>query len=190
MEHFFIENLKKHGVMSDNTIDLILPLIKHCYKRKGAFLIKQGQINDNLYILEKGIIRFFYLYKDKEITNWFCTENMTAFTSQCFFSNLPSNEYLELLENSSLYYISKKALNKLYKTNIELSNIGRKIAEEYCLEFENRVSVLHTQTAEERYKTLIAQSPEILQRVSLKHIASYLGVTQETVSRIRKSINL
>lgn len=190
MEHFFIKNLRKYGPLSDETTEQLLPHIQHIYKKKGDYLIKQGQINDNLYILKKGIMRFFYLSDDKEVTNWFCTENMVAFTSRCFFSGLPSNEYLELLEDSSIYYISSKVFKQLYNSNIELCNVGRKIAEEYCLEFESRVPTLHTQTAEERYISLINETPEILQRVPLMHIASYLGVSQETVSRIRKNIQL
>lgn len=189
MKSFFIDNLKKYGSVSDETAELLHPYIQHTYKKKGTLLLKQGHINDNLYIIEKGLIRFFYNNEDSEVTNWFCTENMVVFNSRCFFSSLPSNESLELLEDSSLYSVSSRDLNKLYKTNIELSNIGRKIAEEYCIESESRISILHTKTAGERYQTLVEQTPEILQRVSLGHIASYLGVTQETVSRIRKTIN-
>lgn len=188
MEHYFIHSLKKYGHLSENSEQELLNHIKQIYKNKGTFLSKKGQIDDNLYIAEKGIIRFYSVIADKERTNWFCTEGMTAFTSLSFFAGKPSNEYLELLEDSSIYYISKKALEKLYQRNVEIANIGRKIAEEYCLEFEHRVAVLHTQSAQEKYKTLITQTPEIIQRVSLGSIASYLGVTQETLSRIRRKV--
>lgn len=188
MKHFFIETLRRYGPVSKETEQELLPYVRHCFKKKGALLTRKGQINDRLYVMEKGITRFYYYRGDKEITSWFCTENMTSFTSSSFFAHLPSDEYQEVLEDSSIYYISKKSLSKLYKTNLELSNIGRKIVEEYCLAFEERIASLHARSAKAKYTALIADFPELLQRVSLGHIASYLGVSPETLSRIRKKV--
>lgn len=90
------------------------------------------------------------------------------------------------LEDSEVYSISVEDLNQLYKTHPELNLIGRKIAEELCEILEERITSLHIESAEERYQSLIKMHPEILQRVSLGQIASHLGITQETLSRIRK----
>lgn len=185
MKHFFIENLRKYGQISENSEKLLLPHIKHCIKPKGSHLLKKGQVDGGLYILDEGILRFYYIYNDKEVTTWFCKENMVAFSSSFFF-RIPSFEYIQLLEDSSIYYISGNTLDKLYKMNEELNTIGRKMSEEYCMEFEERVASLQTQTALERYEKLMNESPDIFQRVPLGQIASYLAVSQETLSRIRR----
>ncbi len=185
MKNFFIENIRKYGPISKDTEELLTPYIQYCNKYKGDHLLKKGQINGGVYILEKGILRFYYENNKKEITTWFCSENMVAFSSSFFF-HIPSFENIQVLENSSVYYIAGDTLNKLYKENEQINTIGRKLSEEYCLEFEHRVASLQTQTALERYEYLMKQSPEIFQRVALGYIASYLAVSQETLSRIRR----
>ncbi|NLZ74114.1 MAG: Crp/Fnr family transcriptional regulator [Bacteroidales bacterium] len=185
MNTFFIENLRKYGPISEETENLLIPHIQHCIKKKGDHLLRNGQVNGGVYILEQGILRFYYVKNQKEITTWFCQENMVAFSS-AFFFHIPSFENIQLLEDSSVFYISGDALNKLYKKNEQINTIGRKLSEEYCLEFEYRVASLQTKTALERYQSLMEQSPEIFQRVSLGDIASYLAISQETLSRIRR----
>ncbi|NMA74225.1 MAG: Crp/Fnr family transcriptional regulator [Bacteroidales bacterium] len=185
MSNFFIENLRKYGPISKETETLLTPHIRHCIKKKGDHLLKKGQVNGGVYILEKGILRFYYVKDQKEITTWFCQENMVAFSS-AFFFHMPSFENIQLLEDSSIFYISGDVLNRLYKENEQINTIGRKLSEEYCMEFEHRVASLQTKTALERYKSLMEQSPEIFQRVALGDIASYLAISQETLSRIRK----
>ena len=185
MKKLFLDNLRKYGPISKATEGLLLPHIQHCTKNKGTHLLRKGQIDGGLYILEKGILRFYYLYQDKEVTTWFCKENQVAFSS-AFFFRIPSFEYIQLLEDSSIYFVSGSVLDQLYKKSEELNTIGRKMSEEYCMEFEERVASLQTQTALERYKDLMLKSPDIFQRVQLGHIASYLAVSQETLSRIRR----
>ncbi|HJD92222.1 Crp/Fnr family transcriptional regulator [Bacteroides coprosuis] len=185
MTNFFIEILRKYGPISQETEALLLPHIKHYYKKKGAHLLKRGQVNSGLYIIKKGLLRFYYLRNDKEVTTWFCKENTVAFSS-AFFFRIPSFENIQLLEDSSIYYVSGNTLDELYKVNEELNTIGRKLSEEYCMEFEERVASLQTQTALERYEKLMTVSPDIFQRVALGQIASYLAVSQETLSRIRR----
>lgn len=185
MKKFFIDNLRKYGHISTETEQLLLPHIQHCTRAKGAHLLRKGQIDGGLYILEQGILRFYYLYQDKEVTTWFCKENQVAFSS-AFFFRIPSFEYIQLLEDSSIYYIAGGVLEQLYKQSEEMNTIGRKMSEEYCMEFEERVASLQTQTALERYQDLMQKSPDIFQRVQLGHIASYLAVSPETLSRIRR----
>lgn len=185
MANFFIDNLRKYGPISDETALLMAPHIKCINKGKGDHLLRKGQLNGGVYILEKGILRFYYLYNDKEVTTWFCKENMVAFSSSFFF-RIPSFENIQLLEDSAIHYITGDVLDELYKTNEEINTIGRKLSEEYCMEFEERVASLQTQTALERYEKLMKESPDIFQRVALGQIASYLAVSPETLSRIRR----
>lgn len=102
------------------------------------------------------------------------------------YFNQPSIENIQFLEDTTLYYISKDDLESFYKSSEEMNTIGRKITEEYCKILEERSFLLQTHNAEQRYHWLLKNQPEALQRISLGHIASYLGISQETLSRIRK----
>ena len=102
------------------------------------------------------------------------------------FFDKPSIENIQFLEDSTLYYISSNDLNELYKVSLQMNIIGRKMAEEYCKILEERSFSLQTHSAEERYNDFLKREPEAILRISLGHIASYLGISQETLSRIRK----
>ena len=123
--------------------------------------------------------------EDKEVNTWFAIENELVGSILPLYSNKPSFENIQFLEDSFIYSISSEDLNELYKTYPELNLIGRNIADKICEILEERIVSLHTVTAEKRYKTLVLKHPDLLQRINLGHIASYLGITQETLSRIR-----
>jgi len=182
----FIEQLKKYGNLSPELETNITPKIKFLKKQKGDFLLKEGQVVSNLFIIEKGLIRSFYNSNEREINVWFGFENVILGSVTPLFFNQPSIENIQFLEDTSLYYISSNDLNKLYKTSLEMNIIGRKMAEEYCKILEERSFSLQTQSAEQRYNDLLKHQPEVVQRISLGHIASYLGISQETLSRIRR----
>lgn len=182
----FIEQLKKYGNLSPELETDITPKIKFLKKQKGDFLLKEGQVVSNLFVIEKGLVRSFYNSNEREINVWFGFENVILGSVTPLFFNQPSIENIQFLEDTSLYYISSSDLNKLYETSLEMNIVGRKMAEEYCKILEERSFSLQTQSAEQRYNNLLKNQPEIVQRISLRHIASYLGISQETLSRIRR----
>jgi len=93
---------------------------------------------------------------------------------------------LQFLEDSESYVLSAEDLQDLYSRYPELNQIGRLIAEEMCIILEERINSLHTESAIERYQSLVKKQPNLLNRITLGHIASYLGITAETLSRIRR----
>jgi CRP-like cAMP-binding protein len=103
-----------------------------------------------------------------------------------FFTQSPSLENIELLEDTVLYSISYQSLQQLYQQFPQFNLHGRIITEQYYMLSEQRNFALKKQSAKQRYDLLLKQYPQILQKASLGHIASYLGITQETLSRIRK----
>lgn len=117
---------------------------------------------------------------------WFGFENEILGSVFPLFFNQPSIENIQFLEDTTLYYISSNDLEYFYKSSQEMNTIGRKITEEYCKILEERSFLLQTHSAEQRYLWLLRNQPDALQRISLGHIASYLGITQETLSRIRR----
>lgn len=180
-----ITQFKTYGNISSEIESDFNIRVKLFQKRKGDFFLKQGQINSSLFVIEQGLIRVFFKKEDKEVNTWFGMENELIGSILPLYFNQPSFEYIQFLEDSIIYSISSDDLNDMYKTYPELNLIGRKIAEKLCEILEERIIALHTESAEQRYKALIHKSPEIVQRINLGHIASYLGITQETLSRIR-----
>ena len=102
-----------------------------------------------------------------------------------FFQQTPSLYYLEVLEDSILYSISKKEIDKLFDKYPKMEKLGRLVSTEMLTRVVNKLNAIQFQTARERYDYMLAEFPDIAYQVSLGHIASYLGMTQETLSRIR-----
>ncbi|KLT69755.1 Crp/Fnr family transcriptional regulator [Flavobacterium sp. ABG] len=181
-----IEKLKTYGDLTVEAERELAGKINYFSKKKNDFLLKQGQIMASLFMLEKGLVRAYFIKNDKEVNSWFGVENVIIGSILPLYAGKPSFENIQFLEDSVVYSIAINDLNELYKTYPELNTIGRKLAEELCIILEERINSLHTEAAEERYLSLIAEFPDLLQRINLGHIASYVGVTQETLSRIRK----
>ncbi|MEN5436032.1 Crp/Fnr family transcriptional regulator [Sphingobacterium faecium] len=184
--NLLIQQLKKYGPIHTDLEEELIKRTKFMTKQKGDFFLKQGQVVSNMFVIEKGIVRAFYNKEDREINVWFSIENMILGSVIPLFFNLPSLESIQFLEDSSIYYISREDMNELYQKYHQMETIGRKLAEEYCKILEERAISLQTESAEERYNTLLKNETAAAQRISLGHIASYLGITQETLSRIRK----
>lgn len=152
---------------------------------KGNMVLTKGERCGNLYFIEKGILRGYYFEEDKEISHWFAEENEFATSFYAFITQNPTFEYIQCLEDTELLTISFNSLQKLYDQFPETERIGRVITENYYIKLEERLLNIHFKTAKERYQTLLEKKPNLLQRASLGQIASYLGITQETLSRIR-----
>ena len=165
--------------------DLLLSLFERVEAKKGEILINADKIEHQIYFIEKGIARAYVDAAKGQTTIWFGEEGDIILSYLSFFKDKPGYESIELLENSILYRISSKAIKTLFSQNIQLANWGRKFLEQELLKTEERFMSLQFKTATERYKDLMAQHPSILQRVPLGHIASYLGITQVSLSRIR-----
>src|SRR5690606_40114066 len=156
-----------------------------CSSDLGEFFLKEGQINSSLFVMKQGLVRAFFKKEDKEINTWFGMENELIGSILPLYSQQPSFENIQFLEDSIIYSISSENLNEIYKLHPAFNLIGRKIAEQLCEVLEERIISFHTKNTDERYKALVSKHPDLLQRVNLGHIASYLGITQETLSRIR-----
>ncbi len=152
---------------------------------KGELILEQGKICKYLYFLKSGFVRGFYNQDGKEITSWFAFENDPVVSMYSFISQKSSFETIEVLEDSIFYTISYENLQMLFKKYSEFNLIGRLLIEKYYIELEERTMSFQYQSATERYKKILECQPQILQKASLGMIASYLGISQETLSRIR-----
>jgi CRP-like cAMP-binding protein len=163
--------------------------LQDCFKKislpKGEYLLREAKRCRQLYFLEKGALRGFYNLDGKEVTHWFGFENDFVTSFHSFITEQPAVENIQLLEDSILWAISKEQLTQLFNQHHEIERLVRIVYEKYYIRLEERFVNAQFKTARERYENLLQQTPHILERVSLGCIASYLGISQETLSRIR-----
>lgn len=157
--------------------------------KKKEKLLHIGETSKYIYFIAKGTLRSYYLDQGgNDKTSWFLFENELAISVFSFFSQKPSFESLEALEECVLLRLSFNKLKQLYIEFPEFNYIGRILTEQYYIRSEAKANALRMLSANERYQQLLVQYPHIIQRVSLGHIASYLGITQHTLSRIRSKV--
>ncbi|MBT8296329.1 MAG: Crp/Fnr family transcriptional regulator [Gramella sp.] len=179
--------LKDQVNFSNDELEEIISQFKREEMSKGQNLVRQVQICRKLYYVEQGIGRNFYLNNDgKEITQLFFGEGRFMTSLESFFQESPSLYYVELLEDAVLYSISKKKLDQLFVRYHKMERLGRKLSTEMLTKVVQKLNAIQFQTARERYEYMLTEYPDIIYRVPLGMIASYLGMSQETLSRIRK----
>jgi len=155
--------------------------------KKGDFFSKAGRISDRLGFVNSGLLRSFYTIKGKETTTFFQMPGSIAAALMSFLQMKPAIENIQALEDSELVVISRKELLNLYNENWKWQQVGRVITERYYVKMEERTISLQSQSAQERYENFLLEFPELIQVVPLYYIASFLGISPETLSRIRKN---
>lgn len=155
---------------------------------KGTCLFRDDTLAHSIYVLQRGLARAYARRADREITFWFSEAGAVLVSIRGYTEQAVSYEIMELLEDSALFRISMEALRDLYRTDVHVANWGRVLVERVWQQTEQQLIARQFRTAEERYADLLAHSPHLLQRVALGHIASYLGITQVTLSRVRAKL--
>lgn len=153
--------------------------------KKGAFLVKPGRDNDKLFLVLNGVIRGFIKEEGKEITTWINEENEVVGTIRNMGLNMPCEEYVQAIEDAVVIAIPFSLMDQMYEQFPESNIIGRKLLEENYRGSEERAYISRIPSAEKRYKRFMQTQPGLLNRIALKYIASYLGMTIETISRVR-----
>ncbi len=157
--------------------------------KKKSIILDVGYVECNLYFISKGIVRQFIPKKENDLTFGFLFENEFVTAYDSFLTQTPSKYTLEALTDVSLWRISKENLEDVFDNTLSGNIIGRKMAEQMFLIKSKRELSFLSKTAQERYIDLFKERPELLKLIPLKQIASYIGVTPQGLSRIRKRIN-
>lgn len=153
---------------------------------RNELVFSLGNVARHIFYLEKGLARMFYYNEaGKDITYEFFPENNFMAPSESFLEQKPSQYSIELLEESELRFISQDGLTRLLEEFPMVEKIKSHILAHFLYQANRRIVALQFQNAQQRYETLEQTKGNILQRAPLGHIASYLGITQETLSRIR-----
>jgi CRP-like cAMP-binding protein len=157
---------------------------------KPTFLVKEGEHSDKLFFIANGSARAFYVKKGKDVTNWFAFEGDFINALNSYFQNVPSPHYIEVLEPSVVLEIARADANALSEKHFDFEKLGKRIMLNTLLRLDEHVVAMQFETAKQRYTNLLRIRPDITNRVPLNYIASYLGITVETLSRIRNPKNL
>ncbi len=184
MQQFF-SHIQNYYRLNDKACAALEESFKEITIAKSEYLLKEGQVCKQLYFIITGSVRGYYHLDGKEVTHWFGFENDFITSFHSFITAQPAVENIQLLEGSILLTLSKEKLNHLLSSFTELEKLLRIIYEKYYIRLENRFINASFKTATERYEQLLNESPHIIERAPLGYIASYLGITQETLSRIR-----
>ena len=152
---------------------------------KGHLLLPEGNVSHYLYFISKGVARIYYHKQEKEVTEWLALDGTFFFSIRSFFERVPSHLAINLLENSSLFGLHHDDLMRLCDQYHEVEKFLRRAVTVSLLLSQTRMESIQFETAQQRYRGLLDRNPDILQRVPLAYIASFLGITQETLSRVR-----
>ncbi len=169
-------------------MDDIVSLVQPVAFAKGRLVFRANKLEQSVYFMAKGIARVYYFHGTTDVTLCFVTEGEALLSLTSYIQHQPGYENIELLESSMLFRLKTTDLHRLYAADIHIANWGRKLAEQELLKTEGRLISKQFKTASERYKELIQMRPDLLHRVQLGYIASYLGISQVTLSRIRADI--
>jgi CRP-like cAMP-binding protein len=152
---------------------------------KGSILLYPGAVSSRLFFIKKGIARTFYLKDDKDVTDCISPENTFSASITSYLTHEPDRRCIELLENSTVIEIPRNELDTLVSQYRDIQALCHKWSNAAIVQLQQRFDDFHFATAAERYKKFVDRNPTVVQRIPLGIIASFLGITQETLSRIR-----
>ena len=171
---------------SDEELDEVWHFFRPRKLKKGEHLYSPGEIATETGFIVKGVFRVYYLIEGKESTRFLGCENIFISSIPSFTTQKPSIEYVEALESAELLMLSFQDLQKMYNMSPKWDRLVRYLAEYSYNEQQSRIYSLIALTAQERYEHLTKSHPEFIQRIPQYIIANYLGISPETLSRIRK----
>jgi CRP/FNR family transcriptional regulator, anaerobic regulatory protein len=182
------QSISQYITLNKEELDFFFSLLTVKVLNKKELLFRSGQNCRNIYFINKGCIRYYYLVDGEEKTAQFFFENGWYTDYESFLSGDPSENFVDAIEDTELLCLEKSNLEKLYSTIPKFERFGRIVAENAYLGIRYRTKTLTNLTAEERYLKLIKERPKIFDRVPQYYIASYLNIKPQSLSRIRKNI--
>ncbi|HVM86878.1 MAG TPA: Crp/Fnr family transcriptional regulator [Puia sp.] len=171
--------------LSNGLLQFLSDTLAYRELAKKQYLLHSGQTCRNIYFIESGLLRCFYLHNGAEVCSWFMKEHDVIVSVESFFYQKPSYESIQAIESCCLHYITYDQLQYAYKHFPEFNYTARVLTEKYYAMSEQRLYAIRMQRASERYAYLLKNHPEFILRVPSKFIASYLGITEVTLSTLK-----
>ncbi len=166
-------------------LDQFLGLWSALHVEKGDFVMKAGEVSSHLYFLESGAIRCYDFKDGREITEWIALEGRFIYSPRSLFLQVPGRLTFQSVESSVMFAIHVDDLEAICARSIHAAQFYRLMLSQGILAAEKRVEFLLAGSALQRYRNLVTQFPDFLKRFPLSFIASYIGITKETLSRVR-----
>lgn len=178
------------NLFSEDEVETFLELFELRKVNKNDYFIREGEKCKEVALIKSGIFRSFYLSDDgKDMTYCFRFPNTMMAAYSSFISGSLSRENMQAITDAELFVVKKEKLDKMIQDNLNWTKFLKIIAEQEYLELENRFFQLQRDSASQRYVSLFENYPDYIQNIPLQYLASYLGITQRHLSRIRKEIS-
>lgn len=182
-----IKFFRQYIKLSDPELEEIAKKFKKRVVKKNDYLLRQGETCKDLVFVQSGCLRLYYIADSIEVSVWFAFKHTSAIEIYSFISQKPSNYFLQAIEDSEILYLPKIELDKLYDTHPRMHEMMRRFWEDVVLNLIDRFTALQRDSAEQLYRDLLSK-PAYLQTIPQKYLASFIGVTPTSLSRIRKKI--
>jgi CRP-like cAMP-binding protein len=182
----FIRSNIPHITPQEDTIVHIASTFELVQLEKGEYLVKQGKVGGYFILLEGYLRAFTFTDKGDDVTTYFYPPNRVIFEAASFFGGGPSSENIQAITSCKAFRTSFQTLNEMFHAWPEFREFGRSVLVKEFVAYKQRVLSMINKSAEERYADLIHNQPELFLHAQLKHIASYLGMTDTSLSRIRR----
>jgi len=176
------------ALLSDYALDLLADILTYTELKKGDFFLKEGDVCMEIGYIYRGMVRQYYYKNSKDLTEYFAYENKFVLSIESCFQIQPSQMLIEALEPTCIYGIPYTKLLSLAAFNREIANFYRRFIELSLIISQKKLDSLRLEPAVDRYSRLMKTDPEIIKRAPLSHIASFLLMTPETLSRVRANI--
>ena len=187
MEHLFYFLNGIHP-MSDALKQYLWKHLKVLILQRKEYLLREGHICNKICFIQSGLLKCFHVQHGTGVCSWFMKEGDVIISVESFFTQKPSYEAIQAIEDCELYFIEYDELQFIYRHFPEFNFIGRVLTEKYYTLSEQRLYSMRMQRASERYQYLLDHFPELVKRVASKYLASYLGVTEVTLSKIKGKV--
>jgi CRP-like cAMP-binding protein len=174
--------------LSDEAHQVVYKLCTVQNLSKKTHLFHTGEVCHHVHFIEKGFVRVYYLLDGRDITAWFAREGEIASATDSLFTSTSSQYNIQLIEDSEIVSIDYRKIEQYFDRFPEIERLARLMVIDTYLRLDERMKQMLFHSPEERYLSLLKNFPNIINRVPLGYISSYLGITQETLSRIRSKI--
>lgn len=187
MENILFDPISKYMTLTEEEKETILALEIFKSFKKGSIILRKGQISDDSYFMLKGCIRCYYEIDGEEKTTAFYTEN-EGLNPQCYITGKPSEYYVSCVEDSIIIVNNRRMEKIMFEKFPRFEKLCLKMAEELNAKIQYDFDEFKTSSPEQRYLSLLKNRPDLLQRVPQYQMASYLGITPQSLSRLRRRI--
>lgn len=175
------------ATLSEEGNKKLVSIFKQMIVQKDHHLLRENTVSDYLFYVQKGILRIYYFKNGKEVTEWIAMDGTFCFSIVSFFKRVPSKLIIHAIEPAEVFLLHHDDLMRLCDADHEIEKWLRKAVTGSLILSQYRMESIQFETAQQRYDKLLDKTPELIQRVPLAYIASFLGITQETLSRIRSN---